>query len=90
MSKPSKCFGETAVTNKLRMSFHKNGKGEFVNVIIYQKVKAVGLTFFCSSLPVLLAQFDGSLFDQINNSHSLFLAGFKLFPFHQAAQVLNR
>ena len=26
MSKPSKCFGEIAVNNKLRMSYHKNGK----------------------------------------------------------------
>jgi len=42
-----------------------------VDVITYQKVKAVhvrptvGLTFLCSrpNLPVLLAQFDGSLID---------------------------
>jgi len=61
-----------------------------VTVIIYQKAKAVSLTFLCSSLPVLLAQFDGSLIEQISNSHSLFMAGFKIFPFHQAAQVLNK
>ena len=89
MSKPSKCFGEIAVNNNLRMSYHNNGKVK-VNVIIYQKVKSV--TFLCRlvGLPVLLAQFDGSLIDQINNLHFLFIASFKLFPFHQAAQVLHR
>jgi len=35
-------------------------------------------------------KFDGSLIDEISNFHSLFLTDFKLFPFHQTAQVLNR
>ena len=46
MSKPSKYFGEIAVKNKLRMSYHKNGKITVrptgsKKVIISQKVKAV-------------------------------------------------
>jgi len=51
MSKPSKYFGEIAVNNKLRMSYHKNGKVK-VKVIISQKVKAVAFYvvayLFCS------------------------------------------
>jgi len=72
------------------MSYQRNGKVK-ANVIIYQNVKAVKI--LCKCIPVLLAQFDGSLIvviDEINNLHSLFLMEFKLFPFHQTAQVLNR